>query len=355
MIQEVRLPRLGKAMSQATIMSLKVAVNQTVDQGQILCELETDKATLELESPAAGTVNHIFCTLEQTLPVGAPLFVISDNNEKVSADVLAKLQNEFDLLHDTVNSALTAPLRGVSVERAGLGRAPVPNGKKIPLTRRQGIIADKMLASKQQIPCFYLSIRADVTDLVDILDKLNKPAADTYSINDFIMLALAAGMKHYPIMTGQLGVNCIVLAPTIDIGLVVAAPGGPIVPVVSDVGAKTLEQVRACRRDLVKRAKDDTLTPDDLADGCITISNLGKAGIDWFIPIVVPGQCSILGVGRIFESPVPSGKSEIAIRKMMNLNLSVDHRVANGADAAQFLDFVKKQLEHPAELTGNSL
>lgn len=356
MVREVRLPRLGKAMSQATIVSLKVTVNQSVEKGQILCELETDKATLELESPAAGTVKHIFCTLEQTLPVNTPLFIIAADTENVPADLLKKLQDEFDSLHNSIKMDSNASASFVlgNKERIEPKRIAPVNGKKIPLTRRQGIIADKMLASKQQIPCFYLSIRVDVTDLVEMLDKLNKPVVpDTYSINDFIMLALAAGMKHYPIMTGQLGDNCIRLAETIDIGLVVAAPNGPIVPVVGDVGAKTLEQVSACRRDLVKRAKEDVLTPDDVADGCITISNLGKAGIDWFIPIVVPGQCSILGVGRVVESPLPSGKGDIAIRKTMNLNLSVDHRVANGADAAQFLDFVKKQLEHPAELAGH--
>jgi len=162
-------------------------------------------------------------------------------------------------LHDSIqsNSTASTPFVSSAVERIEPRRAPAPNGKKIPLTRRQGIIADKMLASKQRIPCFYLSIRVDVTDLVENLDKLNKPVPEKYSINDFIMLALAAGMKHYPIMTGQLGKDCIVLSPTIDIGLVVAAENGPIVPVVSDVGAKTLEQVSACRRDLVKRAKED--------------------------------------------------------------------------------------------------
>jgi len=164
------------------------------------------------------------------------------------------------------------------------------------------------------------------------------------------MAALAKGMKQYPIMTGQLGHDCIILSPTIDIGLAIAAGNGLVAPVVRDVGGKTLEQIAAAGRDLIARAKDNKLTADDLAGGCITISNLGGMGIDSFIPIVVPGQCSILGVGRIISTPMPSGKGDILIRKIMNLNLSVDHRIANGADAAQFLDYVKKQLEHPDEL-----
>lgn len=350
MVQEVRLPRLGKAMSQATVVSLKVALNESVDKGQILCELETDKATLELESPAAGVIQHIFCVPEQTLPIETPLFILAEPDEAVPANLLKSLQNEFTLLHDSIRhqySGMSSYGTG-EVKWNEPKRASSVNGKKIPLSRRQRIIADKMLASKQHIPCFYLNIRVDVTATVGMLDALNKPAAGQYSVNDFIMLALAAGMKHYPIMTGRLDGDCIILSPTIDIGLVVAAAEGPVVPVVRDVGSKTLEQVSACRREMVERARQNILTPDDLADGCITVSNLGMSGIDSFIPIVVPGQCSILGVGRIFDMPVPSGKHDIVIRSMMNLNLSVDHRTANGADAAQFLDFVKKQFEHPA-------
>jgi pyruvate/2-oxoglutarate dehydrogenase complex dihydrolipoamide acyltransferase (E2) component len=355
MAQEVRLPQLGKAMTQATIVRLLVGLNQSVGKGQVLCELETDKATLELESPVAGVVKHIFCILEQTLPIRTPLFIIAPADETVPADSLKKLQTEFD--------SLLASLKSNSPEKISSGGAIRPtvqwveparpsfhNGKKIPLTRRQRIIADKMLASKQHIPCFYLNIRVDVTDLTKLLGQLNSTAADQYAVSDFIFSALARGMKHYPIMTGRLGQDCIMLASTIDIGVVIAAASGTVAPVVRDVGSKTIEQISTCRRDLTQRAKKDTLTPDDLMDGCITVSDLGAIGVDSFIPIVIPGQCSILGVGRIFESPVPSGKGDISIRKMMNLNLSIDHRIANGADAAQFLDFVKKQLEHPAEL-----
>jgi pyruvate dehydrogenase E2 component (dihydrolipoamide acetyltransferase) len=359
MAQEVRLPQLGKAMTQATIVRLLVGLNQSVSKGRILCELETDKATLELESPVAGVVKHIFCISEQTLPIHTPLFVIAPANETIPADSLKKLQTEFDsLLASLTNSSEKMSPFGGAVRPAAEWVEPVRtsfhNGKKIPLTRRQRIIADKMLASKQHIPCFYLNIRVDVTDLTKLLEQLNSTAANQYAVGDFIFAALARGMKHYPIMTGRLGQDCIMLAPTIDIGVVIAAESGTVAPVVRDVGSKTLEQISACRRDLTQRAKNDTLTPDDLADGCITVSDLGEVGVDSFIPIVIPGQCSILGVGRIFESPVPSGKGEISIRKMMNLNLSIDHRIANGADAAQFLDFVKKQLEHPAELLDKS-
>ncbi len=374
MAQEVRLPQLGKAMKQATIVALKVGLNHTVGKGQILCELETDKATLELESPAAGTIRHIFCAEGQTLDVGTPLFMLGQPDEVIDPAVLNKLQAELTA-NQSPDSGVPATGQPASAQspadqvlskiRPAAGplgaieslpaeaKAPLPDiagGTRIPLNRWQKIIADKMLESKQQIPCFYLNIRADITDLSDLRDRLNKTAAEKYSFNDFIMAALARGMKQYPIMTGQLGHDCIILSPTIDIGLAIAAGNGLVAPVVRDVGGKTLEQIAAAGRDLIARAKDNKLTADDLAGGCITISNLGGMGIDSFIPIVVPGQCSILGVGRIISTPMPSGKGDILIRKIINLNLSVDHRIANGADAAQFLDYVKKQLEHPDEL-----
>jgi pyruvate dehydrogenase E2 component (dihydrolipoamide acetyltransferase) len=116
-----------------------------------------------------------------------------------------------------------------------------------------------------------------------------------------------------------------------------------------DAAEKTLSQIAQYNKDLIARAKGNKLGPDDLMGGSITVSNLGGFGIDSFIPIVVPGQCSILGVGKITDTCVPMD-GNIMIRKLMSMNLSVDHKVANGADAAQFLDFVKKLLENPESL-----
>lgn len=376
MAQEVRLPQLGKAMKQATIVSLKAGLNHSVVIGQILCELETDKATLELESPLAGKIRHIFCRKDQNLPVGAPLFIVGQENESLDSEFVNRLQSEFDAClnsgvaevaagkidtdecrsNDDILSRIrpaTGPLNTIQdlpAEARGTVAETLSPGRKIPLSRWQRIIADKMLQSKRQIPCFYLNVRVDVTDLSELRNKLNKTAQEKIAFNDFLMVALAKGIKHYPIMTGQLGHDCIVLAATIDIGLAVSTDNGLVAPVVRDVGGKTLPQVAASSRDLIARAKENKLNAVDLAGGCITISNLGNLGIDSFIPIAIPGQCSILGVGRITETPTPSGKGDILIRKMMNLNLSVDHRIANGADAAQFLDFIKKLLEHPDEL-----
>ncbi len=373
MTQEIRLPRSGRSMSQATVVHIKVRPGQPVGIGDVLCELETDKAAFELESPANGTIAHIFPREGQTLPVNAPLFLISDADEKIDAGAVEKLRKEFDSLASSLQTPVSAditrdPGGEETLEQEFLAKirpatGPIGSvkdfsatpafltgvfqpGQTIPLSRWQQIIAGKMLYSKQHIPCFYLNIRADVTGLVDVCEELNRGPDGKYAIDDFIILSLAGGLKHYPIMTGRLGTDCIYLADSIDIGLTIAADNGHIAPVIHDAGSKNLRQISDYRRDLIERTGKNALTIDDLTGGCITVSNLGGLGIDSFIPIVIPGQCSILGVGRIFEMAVPDGPESVQIRKKINLNLSVDHRIVNGADAAQFLDFVKKQLEH---------
>ena len=150
-------------------------------------------------------------------------------------------------------------------------------------------------------------------------------------------------------MTGQPAGDFIQLAPQIHIGLAITIPDGLVAPLVRDADQKSLFQIAAYTKNLIARAKANKLSPDDLAGGCITVSNLGAFGIDFFLPIVVPGQCSIIGVGQITDTPLPID-GNIIVRKLMNLTISVDHRVVNGAEAAQFLDFIKKTLENPDRL-----
>jgi len=121
-------------------------------------------------------------------------------------------------------------------------------------------------------------------------------------------------------------------------------PGGLVAPILKDVDKKDVKQIARDSKALIEKARSNKLAPADLEGGCITVSNLGALGIDNFIPIVVPGQCSILGIGRITDTCVPDDGS-ILVRKLMNMTLSVDHKVTNGAYAAQFLDFVRKLLE----------
>ena len=201
-----------------------------------------------------------------------------------------------------------------------------------------------MLKSKREIPCFYLTVKADVTNIVELRDTLNESGDVKYSYNDFIIKAIATGLEKYPLMTGQVEGDTIKCRETINIGLAISIPDGLVAPVLKNVGKKDIKQISNDSKVLIEKARDNKLVPTDLEGGCITISNLGAFGIDNFIPIVVPGQCSILGVGKIIDVCVPDNNNML-IRKFMNMTLSVDHKVANGAYAAKFLDFVRKQLE----------
>ena len=399
MAKEIRLPQLGETMKEGTVVNCLVKVGDEVKKGDIIFEIETDKATLEMESPVSGSVKHILAELDETLPVGAPLMVVGEKDEdvpqsfvdllkaggaapaaqaapasqtpaaakpepepirpagRVMASPRAKKLAE-DLGVNLVSVTGTGPggkITEQDVQNAASGKpakeapptatAAEPKlGATIPLNRLQKITAERMLKSKQEIPCFYLTVKADVTELVSLRTKMNEAGDVKVAYNDFIIKAVAMGLEKYPIMTGQLAGDAIKLAETINIGLAISVPDGLVAPILKDVNKKDVRQIARDGQALIEKARSNRLAPTDLEGGCITVSNLGAFGIDNFIPIVVPGQCSILGVGRITDTCIPDNGG-IAIRKLMNMTLSVDHKVANGAYAAQFLDFVRKQLE----------
>jgi len=246
-------------------------------------------------------------------------------------------------------TAPAAPVAAAAAAQPSVPAASAALGTTVPVNRLQRITAERMLKSKQEIPCFYLTVQADVTDLVAQRTHLNTTGNIKISYNDFIMKAVALGLEKFPLMTGQLAGDKIALAEAINIGLAISVPDGLIAPIVKEINTKSITQIARDSQSLIERTRNDKLDLSDLEGGCITISNLGAFGIDSFIPIVVPGQCTILGIGRIAETCVPDS-GNILLRKLMNMTLSVDHKVANGAYAAQFLDFVRKRLEDPSSL-----
>ena len=402
MAREIRLPQLGQTMEEGTIVNCLVKVGDEVKKGDVIFEIETDKATLEMESPAGGYVKHILVKADETLPVGEPLLVLGDKDEEVPQGFVDSLKGGVTVAPDAAQAAPAArttpaePAKAEPAKPAGkimasprakklavdlgvdlasvtgtgpagkiteqdikaaaeaklasaaqkkVSEAEVKLGQTIPLNRLQKITAERMLKSKREIPCFYLTVKADVTKMVELRTKMNQDGDVKISYNDFIIKAVATGLEKYPVMTGQLDGESIKLAGTINIGLAISVPDGLVAPILKDVNKKDIKQIAGDSQALVERARNNKLAPTDLEGGCITVSNLGAFGIDNFIPIVVPGQCSILGIGQITDTCVPDN-GDVLIRKLVNMTLSVDHKVANGAYAAQFLDFVRKQLEN---------
>jgi pyruvate dehydrogenase E2 component (dihydrolipoamide acetyltransferase) len=220
---------------------------------------------------------------------------------------------------------------------------------RIQLRRIQQIIGERMLQSKQQIPCLYLESHADVTELMGMRHKLKKSLKVKITLNDFIIKAIGLAVKDFPLMAGQLDGQMIRIAETVNVGLAIGAPQGLVVPVLRQVEKKTLTNIATENAELTKKTLSNTLKPDELAGASITLSNLGAYGIDSFIAIVTPGQCSVMAVGNPIETCIPK-EDGIMARKIISLNLSADHKIVNGAYAAKFLDSVVQQLQNPTRL-----
>ncbi|MHC4394291.1 MAG: dihydrolipoamide acetyltransferase family protein [Planctomycetota bacterium] len=388
MTKEVRLPQLGQTMEEGTIVNCLVEVGDEVKKGDVIFEIETDKATLEMESPVDGFVKQILAGVEQTLLVGEPLLILGKRDEEVPQSFIdsvkkaaapsaeaAKTQAEptrpggkvkaspraKKLAHklgvDLATVTGTGPADRITeedvretaavkpIKAAGPPAAKeIKLGQTIPLNRLQRIAAQKMLRSKREMPCFYLTVKTDVTDLMKLREKLNSTSEVKISYHDFIIRAVAKGLEKFPIMTGQLAGDVIELAEAIGIGLAISVPDGLVAPIVKDVNKKDVTQIARDTKGLIEKAQNNRLEPVDLEGGCVTVSNLGAFGVESIIGIVVPGQCSILCVGRISDAYRPDS-GDITARKFMNMTLSVDHKVTNGAYAAQFLDYVRKLLE----------
>lgn len=352
MAQEIRLPQLGQTMEEATIISCRVKLGDRVKKGDYIFEIETDKATLEIESPSDGFVKHVVVRPSQTVHVGAPLLVLGDKDEQLP-------KGFFDFIKTAVAAKPGRQKAGGKTESAKAGKEELATAgvdsevkvkETIPLTKKQELTAERMLESKREIPCFYLTVRADVTGLVELRAKLNETGPAKITYNDFFIKAVATGLQKFPLLTGQLADNAVHLPDSINIGLAVAVSDGLVVPVIKDVHKKDVKQIATDTTALIEKAQSGKLLLTDFEGACITISNLGVFGINSFIPIVIPGQCSILGVGRITDTCV-SDNGGVIIRKLVNMTISVDHRIANGAYAAEFLDFTRKLLEDTSNFT----
>lgn len=346
---EIKLEKLNSSMEEAMIVKIPVSVGDTVNAGDVIAEIEADKATIEIESPAAGIVKAIIAQNEQTIPVGSTIMILGDRSENLNPEYIESLKiapvktpQQTDKKVSADSSLKDLPSRTMDLSQAKLGQT-------IPLSRIQKITGNKMVQSKQEIPCYYLTTQADVTELVKIRSEKNAKSQTKVSFNDYILKAVAMGLEKFPVMSGRLEGNEIILADNINIGLAVASGDDLFVPVIRDAGKKNVSQIAQSSRELINKVNSGAIGAEDLQGACCTLTNLGSFGVDSFIPIVVPGQCFIIGVGKISDELAGSADN-IKTVKMMSVTISVDHRIANGAYGAQFLDFVKKLLETPESL-----
>ena len=217
------------------------------------------------------------------------------------------------------------------------------------LTRIQKLIGERMLKAKQSKPCFYIELKADVTELMALRPKLRKSLGVKITTNAFFIRALSIAAKKYPLMIGRLDGDNIRIADSINVGFAVNAPQGLVVPVIKSANEKTLAEVARLEKILTEKARSNRLTLEEMEGETIALSNLGAYGIDSFVGIVPPPTSTILAIGNVVPTVIPR-EGKAVTRKMVSLCLAVDRRVINETYAAQFLNFIKEQLQNPQQL-----
>jgi pyruvate dehydrogenase E2 component (dihydrolipoamide acetyltransferase) len=215
-------------------------------------------------------------------------------------------------------------------------------------------IAERLLASKTQIPHFYLSLEIDAAPLAklrkDINDAAEASGSPKVTVNDFILLATARAAAAHPTVNSAFAGDSIVEYSSVNLSVAIAVEDGLITPVLRDAQKLSLREISAAVKDLATRARGKKLKPEEYQGGTITVSNLGAYGIESFYAIINPPQAAILAVGAIVKKPVVNAQDQIVAGQRMTLSLSGDHRVVDGAAGAEFLAALRKSIESPATL-----
>jgi pyruvate dehydrogenase E2 component (dihydrolipoamide acetyltransferase) len=227
-----------------------------------------------------------------------------------------------------------------------------------PLSRIQRLIGERMLAAKHSKACFYLAMRADVTDLMAMRHDLSKTLGVKVTSNAFFIHALARAAREYPLMVGRLvhlepqdsrPTEVIRIADHVNIGFAVNSPQGLVVPVIHGAETQTLAAIAAQEKRLTDKARSNKLTLDDLEGMTLGLSNLGAFDIDSFLGIVPPPASTILTAGKVVQTPVP-WNGHVIVRRMVSLSLAADHRIVDSEYAARFLQSLTQELEDPQRL-----
>ncbi len=242
---------------------------------------------------------------------------------------------------------------------AGIG-APsfgtIPGGadvEVIEIPRMRARIANRMIDSKQQVPHFYVTTEIDVAALLDLRKQLNAGLDDAHKItvNDLIVKATALTLREFPNLNTHYYGDRLVRNKRIHIGIAVALPQGGLINVVArDADKVSLGTIAAANKEMIARARDGKVKPDDISGGTFTVSNLGAYGVEHFLAIINPPEAGILAIGAAQKVPVVLEDGTLGVGNRMKVTISVDHRVSDGAEGAQFLQRLKQLIETPMRL-----
>ncbi|MGD8759541.1 MAG: dihydrolipoamide acetyltransferase family protein [Anaerolineales bacterium] len=410
MAEVIIMPKLGFDMAEGTLVRWVKAVGQPVEKGEVLAEIETDKATVEVEARAAGVLHTHLVEEGTAVPIGTPIAVIGAADEKIDLEALLASAQAAEVEAPegaTPEAPPTEPLPEAAIREGGDGRLPEgvratpiarrlarehgislasilgsgPGGRIVkrdveaalaapaearpvaitpdlarqtvrqPLSKLRTVIGSRMTASKQQVPHFYVTSEIDAAALMALRSEANAliPEEEKLSVNDFLVKAAALALSQFPNLNATLDDEQIVRHGDINVGIAVGVDEGLLTVVVRNADRKPLRQIASEARAMIARARQGRVRPQDIEGSTFTVSNLGMFDIDHFIAIINPPEAAILAVGSVRQIPVVEGDS-IETGMRLKVTLSADHRVTDGVEVARWLQAFRAILEHPLQL-----
>ena len=418
MAEYIVMPKLGFDMREAVLNNWLKDIGDTVNKGEVIAEIESDKATLELEAQAGGVLLKLLAQPGEVMAIGANLAIVGEKGEDISgldggaapakkeaaapakkeaAEVAAPAreetpeaesaavegdypggvkatpvarriaeEQEVDLRQVSgsgpdgrirkadVEAFLKSGQKAVSTARPDIEPTAVPSGldsEAIAASRLRQAIGRRMLESKVTIPHFYVTSEIDMAAVLELRQKINAllPEESKVSVNDMIVKAAALALRDFPNLNASFGGDKIIRHRRINVGTAVAVEGGLLTVVQKDSDSSTLSKIATDNRTMITRARDGKIKPDDVEGSTFTVSNLGPFDVDDFVAIINPPEAAILAVSSAKKVPVVVD-NEIRVGIRMKATISADHRVTDGAEAAQFMQRFKEILQEPMRL-----
>ncbi|MYC12705.1 MAG: 2-oxo acid dehydrogenase subunit E2 [Gemmatimonadetes bacterium] len=384
MTKTIIMPKYGLQQDNGTVVEWRVKEGDHVNKGDILLDLETDKALFEYESPESGYVRKLVAQNGEEVPVLSVIAIITDEADETIENLTpastdspteeprqitddtaereptleastqrikrspAARRRARELNIDLANIAGTGPGDRIVLADVELAASAAPSSTT--LSRMRQAIGRTMAYSKSTIPHFYVATEIDMTDAETWRKNLAETDAIKLSVTDLFVKAAADALTQYPALNASLdGDTAVIVHDTVDIGLAVGTDDGLVVPVIPNADQAFLTDLADERGQRVEEARQGRLRGD--ASATFTISNLGMYGITSFTAIVNPPEAAILAVGAAIARVVPIGDTmTIAVRQIAEVTLSADHRLVDGVVAAQFLQALKQNLEDTNKL-----